>query len=79
MAFIRIHIDDDLKQRSYTELERLGITPSELLRQTLQYVADRGKLPFKTALPSDQDKKLIAVATERIATPQRVTVRLDDL
>ena len=32
MAFIRIHIDDDLKQRSYTELERLGITPSELLR-----------------------------------------------
>ncbi|MBP5947065.1 MULTISPECIES: type II toxin-antitoxin system RelB/DinJ family antitoxin [unclassified Pseudomonas] len=79
MAFIRIHIDDDLKQRSYTELERLGITPSELLRQTLQYVADRGKLPFKTALPSDQDEKLIAVATERIATPQRVTVRLDDL
>lgn len=56
MASINIRIDDDLKQRSFAELEKLGVTPSELLRQTLQYVAERGKLPFKAALLSEEDE-----------------------
>ncbi|UWF48690.1 type II toxin-antitoxin system RelB/DinJ family antitoxin [Pseudomonas sp. N3-W] len=73
MASINIRIDDELKQRSFAELEKLGVTPSELLRQTLQYVAERGKRPFETALAP------IAVVTERLATPQRVKVTLDDL
>jgi RHH-type rel operon transcriptional repressor/antitoxin RelB len=79
MASINIRIDDDLKQRSFAELERLGITPSELLRQTLQYVAERGKLPFKAVLLDEEDEALLAVATKRLANPQRVKVRLDDL
>lgn len=79
MAPINIRIDDDLKQRSFAELEKLGVTPSELLRQTLQYVAERGKLPFKAALLSEEDETLIAVVTERLAAPQRVNVSLDDL
>lgn len=79
MASINIRIDDELKQRSFEQLEKLGVTPSELLRQTLQYVADRGKLPFKTALISDEDEALIAVVTERLAAPQRVKVSLDEL
>jgi RHH-type rel operon transcriptional repressor/antitoxin RelB len=36
MASINIRIDDDLKARAYSELERLGVTPSELMRQALQ-------------------------------------------
>ena len=39
MASINIRIDDDLKARAYLELEKLGVTPSELMRQALQYVA----------------------------------------
>jgi len=31
MASINIRIDDELKARAYHELERLGITPSELM------------------------------------------------
>lgn len=79
MASINIRIDDDLKLRSFAELERLGVTPSELLRQTLQYVAERGKLPFKAVLLDEEDQALLAVATKRLANPQRVKVRLDDL
>ncbi|WP_131108489.1 type II toxin-antitoxin system RelB/DinJ family antitoxin [Pseudomonas sp. Sample_10] len=79
MASINIRIDDELKQRSFAELEKLGVTPSELLRQTLQYVAERGKLPFKVALLSEEDEALIAVVAERLASPQRVKVSLDDL
>lgn len=47
MASITVHIDDNLKARAYSELEKLGITPPELMRQALQYVAEQGQLPFK--------------------------------
>ena len=47
MAFINVRIDADLKIRAYRELERLGVTPSELMRQALQYLAERRLLPLQ--------------------------------
>ena len=79
MASINIRVDDDLKARAYRELERLGVTPSELMRQTLQYVAVRGQLPFRPVLLTEEDEALIATVRERLAAPQRVKVTLDDL
>ncbi|MBK4988930.1 MULTISPECIES: type II toxin-antitoxin system RelB/DinJ family antitoxin [unclassified Pseudomonas] len=79
MASINIRIDDELKARAYKELERLGVTPSELMRQALQYVAERGSLPFRPVLMTEDDEDLIATVRERIASAQRVRVRLDDL
>ncbi|MNQ81591.1 Antitoxin RelB [compost metagenome] len=78
MASINIRIDDELKVRAYRELERLGVNPSELMRQALQYVAERGQLPFSPALMTEEDKTLIATVRERLAAP-RVKVALDDL
>jgi len=79
MASINIRIDDDLKARAYRELEKLGVTPSELMRQALQYVAERGQLPFKPVLMTEDDEALMATVRERLAAPQRVKVSLDDL
>ncbi len=79
MASINIRIDDELKVRAYLELEKLGVTPSELIRQVLQYVAERGQLPFAPVLMTEEDKALIATVRERLAAPQRVKVALDDL
>jgi RHH-type rel operon transcriptional repressor/antitoxin RelB len=79
MASINIRVDDDLKARAYKELERLGVTPSELMRQALQYVAERGKLPFRPVLMTEEDEDLISIVQERLASPQRVRVQLDDL
>lgn len=79
MASINIRVDDDLKARAYRELERLGVTPSELMRQTLQYVAERGQLPFRPVLLTEEDEALIAAVRERLAAPQRVKVSQDDL
>ena len=80
MSTITIRIEDDLKERSYAALEQLGITPSELLRQTLQYVAEQKKLPFKTIVVSDEDAELLAIVKERLAKPQKgINVSLDDL
>ncbi|MFG0356683.1 type II toxin-antitoxin system RelB/DinJ family antitoxin [Pseudomonas sp. zbq_11] len=79
MASINIRVDDDLKARAYKELERLGVTPSELMRQALQYVAERGKLPFRPVFMTEEDEDLIATVQERLGSPQRVRVQLDDL
>ena len=79
MASINIRIDDELKARAYKELERLGVTPSELIRQALQYVAERGQLPFRPVLMTEEDEALINTVRERLAAPQRVKVTLDDL
>lgn len=79
MASINVRIDDDLKARAYRELEKLGVTPSELMRQALQYVAERGRLPFKPVLMTEDDEALLATARERLAAPQGVKVSLADL
>lgn len=79
MASINIRIDDELKARAYQELEKLGVTPSELMRQALQYVVERGQLPFRPVLMTEEDEALIATVRERLAAPQRVKVTLDDL
>jgi RHH-type rel operon transcriptional repressor/antitoxin RelB len=79
MASINIRVDDDLKARAYRELDRLGVTPSELMRQALQYVAERGQLPFRPVLLTEEDEALVSLVRERLATPLRVKVSLDDL
>lgn len=80
MGTISIRIDDELKERSYAALDKLGITPSEALRQMLEYVATRETLPFKSVLLTAEDEALIALVKERLANPLRgIEVSLDDL
>ena len=79
MASINTRVGDELKARAYQELERLGVTPSELMRQALQYVAERGQLPFRPVLMTEEDEALINTVRERLAGPQRVKVTLDDI
>ena len=79
MGTLNLRIDDELKAESFAELERLGITPSELLRQTLEYVVANKKLPFKKMYLSDEDAQLLEIVKERFNNPQSVKVSLDDL
>ncbi|WP_445946732.1 type II toxin-antitoxin system RelB/DinJ family antitoxin [Shewanella sp.] len=52
-----------------TALEKLGVTASDLLRQTLEYVAQQGKLPFKPMLLTDEVQALIELARSRLLDP----------
>ena len=58
MGTITIRVDDNLKSEAYDALQDLNITPSELLRQTLEYVAVNHSLPFKPVLLSNEDQAL---------------------
>ena len=79
MGTVNIRVDDDLKSRAFEALENLGVSPSDLLRQTLEYVAINKKLPFKTLLVTQDDEELITLARQRLKSPQTVKVSLDDL
>lgn len=79
MGSINLRIDDELKMRSFAALSKLGVTPSEALRQMLEYVAENGRLPFKQTLLSDDDAELIEIVRERLRKPKPVRVELDDL
>lgn len=79
MATLSVRIDDSLKERAFSVLDELNVTPSELIRQSLQYVAEKGKLPFKTTVELDDDSDIIAIAKQRLADPRPVKVTLNDL
>jgi RHH-type rel operon transcriptional repressor/antitoxin RelB len=79
MGNINLRIDDELKARSYAALEKMGVTPSEALRMTLEYIAENQKLPFKQTLLSDEDAELVEIVRERLRNPKPVRVTLDDL
>ena len=80
MASINIRIDEDLKNRAYTALETLGVTPSEVIRQTLEYVASSGKLPFKNEILTNDEADLIAIVRQRLSNPlPAIEVSIDDL
>lgn len=80
MGSITIRINNELKEKSYAVLERLGVTPSELLRQALEYVAEQERLPFKAAVLTDEDEELLAIVRERLDSPaQRIRISLDEL
>ncbi|WP_113631831.1 type II toxin-antitoxin system RelB/DinJ family antitoxin [Pectobacterium peruviense] len=79
MGNVTFHIDDDLKRRSYAALKKLGITPSEALRLTLEYIAENERLPFKQTLLNDEDVELVEVVRERLRNPKPVRMTLGDL
>jgi len=79
MGTITIRVDDNLKSEAYQALEDLNITPSELLRQTLEYVAQNHRLPFKPVLLNYEDIDLLETVRARLNDPKPVAVNLNDL
>lgn len=79
MGTITIRVDDVLKSEAYNALQELNVTPSELLRQTLEYVAVNHSLPFKPVLLSNEDEALLKTARERLQNPQPIAVELNEL
>ena len=80
MASINIRIDEDLKDRAYAKLETLGVTPSEVIRQTLEYIASSGKLPFQNEVLTNNEADLIALVRQRLSKPlPPIEINIDEL
>ncbi|MCP1240683.1 MULTISPECIES: type II toxin-antitoxin system RelB/DinJ family antitoxin [Acetobacter] len=69
MASINLRIDSALKEQAYARLAELGVTPSDLIRQTFEYVVETGKLPVARHVLSTEDADLLQIVRERLAVP----------
>ncbi len=76
MGTITIKIDDELKDEAYQALEALNMSPSELLHQTLVYVAQHHKLPFSDDFSQDEDEYLVEIVRQRLQDPKPIAVNL---
>lgn len=80
MATMNIRIDDALKERAGEALDEIGVTASEAVRLTMEYVAKNKRLPVQVALLADEDADIIELARQRLARPgKRIRVAFDDL
>lgn len=80
MVSINFRIDEDLKAEAYRRLAELGVTPSELIRQTFEYVVQTGRLPVRQEVLTEEDHELLMVVRERLASSlPSIPVSLDDL
>lgn len=80
MASFNIRIDDALKEKSFTALEKIGVSQSDAVRQLLQYVTDNGKLPIKTVVVSEEDADLQEEVQKRLNESHKFKkVALDEL
>ena len=80
MVSINFRIDEDLKAEAYRRLAELGVTPSDLIRQTFEYVVQTGRLPVRQEVLTEEDHELLTIVRERLASPlASIPVSLDDL
>ncbi|HAV1239812.1 TPA: type II toxin-antitoxin system RelB/DinJ family antitoxin [Salmonella enterica] len=80
MTTLNIRIDDDLKRRASGALDSLGVSMSEAVRLTLEYIAQNNRLPVNPVLLADDDAELIEIARQRLANPgKRTRVNLADI
>ncbi len=80
MATLNVRLDDKLKKEAYAVLEKLDMTPTEVVRLLFQYIAENGRMPVKSMTISDSEAALLRTVRERLENPQpEVKVSLDDL
>ncbi|MFO6300454.1 type II toxin-antitoxin system RelB/DinJ family antitoxin [Rahnella selenatireducens] len=84
MSRMQTRVEENLKQEATQVLKKLGIDPSDAMRQLFQYVVDNEKLPFSavTVVVADSDNgdDIIKIAKERMAHPvARIRVNIDEV
>ncbi|MCT2776151.1 type II toxin-antitoxin system RelB/DinJ family antitoxin [Klebsiella pneumoniae] len=71
MATLNVRLDDKLKKEAYAVLEKLDMTPTEVVRLLFQYIAENGRMPVKSMTISDGEAALLRTVRERLETHGR--------
>lgn len=80
MATVNFRVDDMIKMQAYQVLQGQGITPTELFTNVLKYIMQTGKIPVKSAILSEDDAQLLAIAQQRSQEKHKFReISLDDL
>jgi DNA-damage-inducible protein J len=55
-AVVRARIDEPTKDRATQVLNKMGLTPSDLIRITFKRVAAEGRVPFSLEIPNSDTR-----------------------
>ncbi len=69
MSAVTFRVDDALKASAVEKLAAQGMSLSDVLRDTLAYIAETGRPPVKRQLVTDEDAALLDIVRERLANP----------
>lgn len=69
MSAVTFRVDDALKSAAVAKLSAHGLSLSDVLRDTLAYIAETGQPPVKRRLVTDEDARLIEIVRVRLADP----------
>lgn len=76
---MNIRIDSELKDKATGVLNEMGVTMSDAVRYTLEYIAQNKRLPAAPLFvgADDEDADIIEIARARLNNPNRKTIRVD--
>lgn len=63
-AFVRVRIDEDLRDDAAAVLKELGLTISDVMRMTLTRIAREKAIPFELTTPNAETRAAIKEAQE---------------
>lgn len=79
-SHISLRVPTTLKDNAFEQIKELGMTPTEVFKDVLEYIVREGKMPVRKQILSDEDAELLALVKERLANPgKKIRVDLDDL
>lgn len=79
-SHVNVRVAASLKDAAYAQIKELGMTPTEVFKDVLEYIVREGKMPVRKQILSDEDAELLALVKERLANPgKKIRVDLDDL
>ncbi|KAB3085287.1 type II toxin-antitoxin system RelB/DinJ family antitoxin [Escherichia coli] len=76
---MNVRIESELKERATDALNEMGVTMSDAVRYTLEYIAQNRRLPAEPVYvgADDDDDDIIEIVKARISDPNRKTIRVD--
>ena len=58
-SFIHARIEPDLKKQAEKVLQKLGMTPSQLITMIYTEIADNNAVPLKLKIPNKETRKVL--------------------
>ncbi|KXV79223.1 hypothetical protein AD953_03005 [Acetobacter malorum] len=78
---VSFRCDRGLKNATIEALNEMQVSLSDVLRDTMKYIAENKRLPVSRHVISKDDAELLKIVRERAAKPRssRITMTLDEL
>lgn len=79
-SHISLRVPKKLKDDAFEEIKSLGMTPTEVFRDVLEFIVKEGRVPVRKEIISDEDATLLDIVKKRLANPgESIPVTIEEL